>query len=459
MPQKTAVLFKCHSWDDTIDRSYARCKMHASRSDIFILYDNSRGTCEIPEDLQRSERVFFTPYSDIEALGIAWGSERDNLGGYWYNGDYHQNLFILKHPEYDYISSVENDVAIQNDIDAIFDDMAARQIDAVYKHVTSRNEWWSHTGNCEGYYDTTQHIHKGLFCISFFSRTAAMLIARRRFEMSHLKRTQRLETWPIGEAVMPHEMHLAGMKTEDLASYCDTLNQYDWAPCYLEREIDPASGRTFVHPVTELNRKFIVSNFIQDYRCLISVENLEHGSSRNRARIINDLEVYSRLYHHNHVYPHPAIREPILSDAREFLPREYCRLISGAYEIDVSTITTQLGTPQQQAARVVAPLPNYDIEINIFFEKERRLTLNVPGENTSVIFAARDRNVLHDLRVRAFDHYGKEIGVDPSYLVHNVGELAFFECQLPLGAENIILDQNTTKEVWLNFLRLIPTAS
>jgi len=456
MTKKTAVLFKCHSWDDTIGRSYVRCKTHASRSDVFILYDNSHGKCEIPADLQHSERVFFAPYSSIEALGIAWGSERDNLGGYWYNGDYHQNLFILRHPEYDYICAVENDVAVQNDIDDIFDDMAFRQIDAVYKHVPNRNEWWPHTGNCDGYYDITQHIQKGLFCISFFSRAAAMLIVRRRIEMSHIKREQRLETWPIGEAVMPHELHLAGMKTEELAYYCDTLSRYDWAPCYLEKEIDQAYGRTFVHPITGLNQKFIVSNLVQDYHCLISQENLADGSSRARARFINDLEVYARLFHHHHVYPNLTLRNNFLMDARDHLTGASHAIISGHYEIDAAAVSAQLETPIEQISPVIAPLPNYNRHINIYFENRISLSLNAPYDKTSLIMSARDVDVARNMRIRALAHEGSEQIVD-TQIFFQKGELIFFLSVMPPDTARIVLDQNSEHNVWLNFVRLIPT--
>ena len=455
MGKKTAVLFKCHNWDAVIQRSYERCKKKSNKSDFYILYDNSRGTVEIPEHIQEVENIFLAPYSEVESLGLAWGTEIGNYGGYWYNGDYHQNLFILNHNEYDYICSIENDVAVLNDLDSIFDDMAARNIDAVYKHVEAENHAWAHSGSCEGYYDLSQHVHKGLFCISFFSRRAALLILKRRLEMSFLKREKGLLTWPIGEAVMSHEVISAGMRTEELAHYCDSLRQYDWAPVYLAKEIVNGAEKTFIHPVTEMNEKFIVSNLVQDYHCMISEEEISNGLSRHRARKINDLEVYSRLFHCPRIYNNPVLREDVVEDARELLTGIDFDLASEGMSPDLTQALTQVYSEFPE--RVFASLPSYERSHSMFFDHGVALPISL-GESGAytLVLAARDPDLTSH-----FDVKGKDVAssfeIMPVSFLLQKGELRFYAVNFPAECTEFVVEQKGPHGFWLNFMKILPT--
>ncbi|MBS1030091.1 hypothetical protein JK192_01645 [Gluconobacter cerinus] len=455
MKKKTAVLFKCHNWDSVIQRSYERCKRHSNKSDFYIVYDSTKGVVEIPEHIQKTENIFLAPYLAVENLGLAWGTEVGNYGGYWYNGDYHQNLFIINNPDYDYICSVENDVVVLNDFDHIFEDMDSRNIDAVYKHVGAENHAWAHSGSCEGYYDLSQHIHKGLFCISFFSRKAALLILKRRLEMSVLKREKGLLTWPIGEAVMSHEIISAGMRTEELAHYCDSLRQYDWAPVYLEKEIINETEKTFIHPVTEMNEKFIVSNFVQDYHCMISEEEISNGISRHRSRKINDFEAYSRLFHCPRIYNNPVLREDVVDDARELLTGVDFDLASEGMALDWPQALGQVYSEYPE--RVCASLPSYDRSHAMFFDREVTLQVSLGADQAyTLILAARDPDLTSHFDVKCKGEISSFENV-PVAFCQQKGELRFYAVNFPAKSNEFVVEQKGPDGFWLNFMKILPT--
>jgi hypothetical protein len=360
MTARTAVLFKAYMWNETIGRLFELCKAQCPRSDLYILYDNSRGQVDIPPDIMEHEKVIFMPFASAEEIGMIWGPDDSVYGGHWYNGDYHQNLFILNHPDYDYICPIESDVAVLNNLDEIFAAMAARDIDAVYQPYETANASWPHTAACAGYYDLDASINKGLICISFFSRRAAMRIALRRIEMAAQKRSSALRTWPIGEAVVAHEIVTAGLRCAPLSEFCDTMEQYDWAPAYLESELNEDKGRAFVHPVIPFAEKFIISNFVQCYNGLNSPEKIERGIALERARRINKFEVYARLFHVDHVWMHGHHRTAVFQAAQEGLSGPAGPMIAERNAADAHAISRQLNIDLTAAQRLVSDMPRYD---------------------------------------------------------------------------------------------------
>lgn len=371
---KLAILFKTHFWDDVVERNFLLCKRHSNGCDIFILFDPDAGN-SIPEPYLSAERIFYTPYADIEKLGLEWGMQP--WGGFWYNGDYQQSLFILAHPEYDYICPIENDVAPHISFAKIFQLMNDRGIDLIYTPQTQPNEQWSHLNGCVGYYDTNTYIHKGLFCVSFFSRRAAIHILRRRLEMSVKRRRDNLLAWPIGECVMAQEIFSAGMSISSLSCYCESLPFYDWAPAYLPIEDDELKIETFSHPITALNSKFIRSNFYQDYHSLFSELEVVSGSSRSRALRIADLEVYSRLFNSLHVQWSEDRWRPILQDADEVLDFKSINLLGGRTWLKYSNLNINKNA-EHIIPLLISPLPQWCEQSSFSLRKEDMLDINIP---------------------------------------------------------------------------------
>ncbi|MBF0860060.1 hypothetical protein HKD24_12670 [Gluconobacter sp. LMG 31484] len=426
---KTAIIFKTHIWDNIVERNFLLCKENSKNSDIFIIFDPVLGR-PLPEKYQKEEKVFLVPYSDIEKLGLEYGMD-ERRGGYWYNGDYHQNLFILSHPEYDYICSVENDVATHLSIDDIFSQMAAKNVDVIYHPQTQPNEQWSHLEGSIGYTDTSEYIHKGLFCVSFFSRRAAFYILRRRMEMSHLKREKGLSTWPIGETVMVHEPVQAGMNVDLLINYCDHLQMYDWAPCYLECEEISAEGRTFIHPVTNLNNKFIISNFYQDYHAMFSEMEVIEGKSRHRARIINDLEIYSRLFNSVHAQWSPDRWEPILQDAETYLNKDGKEILGGKNILGSENIMIPAAQNPHHIDKIfTSALPNWDQRYAVSLQPDEIMHVVIPEQAqclTAIIGTTQD-NILENMRAVRSDNENLEIEYRKSWR-----GMHFFSVNIPSG--------------------------
>jgi len=453
MQSKTAVLFKTHFWDETVENSYWRCKSNASRSDVYIFYDNTNGKCDIPERLYSTEKIFLSPYSLIENLGLAWGNSQESLGGYWYNGDYHQNIFILFHPEYEFICSTESDVYIKSNIDDIFDDMKQRKIDCIYDYEKNLHEEWRFISNCEGYYPTDQVIYRGLFCISFFSRAAAMLILRRRLEMSQKKREYNLTTWPIGEAVMAQEMHIHNIRTENLIYYCDTLVKYECFPCYLEEEVCSIEGKTFSHPVTALNGKFRHSNLNGIVHSLLEGEDYLIERTKERIIKISDFELYSLIFHHPSIENREDVKKWLISSSRNIFSGDELFIISGNHEIDCKSISDEFDVEQIKVNRVFSTFPTYNAGDFIYFHNELSVNIDNITPESSLIISARDTIIKDKLEI--FAEKSKNI-IFNFKKIKSIGDLTFFTIAIPSSENRVVLRQSGNDGVWLNFIRIVP---
>jgi len=452
MSIKTAVIFKTHFWDSTVDETFRMCTERAVGSDIYIYYDNSNGTCLVPQSIREKFNVFLGPYSKVENIGLEWGNRSESLGGYWYNGDYHQNIFVLEHPEYEYICSIESDVAVCVDIDNIFLDMENRNISAVYKIDDNLSDQWPFLKNCSGYYDSSSPIQRGLFCISFFSREAAFLILRKRLEMSEKKRQLSMETWPIGEAVMAHEIYLAGLKVADISHYCDSLVKYDCAPCYLIEEARKLENEnTIIHPVSAFNTKFVLSNFQSNYNSLISRENIIEGKSLERAKEINKLEVYARLYHSKEMKNFTKEKSVLIREAREKLDGIEQKIILDNNNILSNNIIEIHNVYLDKACVVFDDIPSYNPNDYIFIEVGSPICLSVPSDGISLVLSAREQAIPNQLQ---FDILESDESISLSFY-EQIGELNFFATSGLKAHSTIRIQPRNDHGVWINFIKFI----
>lgn len=423
--KKYVLLFKTHLWNETISRNFELCKQNFKKGDIYIVYDNSNGEVDIPLDILAKEYVYFTPYQKIEDLNLEYGmpSPEDGvtiIGGYWYNGDYQQNLFILDHPEYDYICSVENDVSVLLSIDKIFENMEEDKVDVVFYPQEWPNNQWSHLGSCVGYYDVEQYINKGLFCISFFSLNAAFLILKRRLEMSVFRRKENIQAWPIGEALMAHEPILNNMSVRPLQYYCSDLSFYDWSPAYTFSEVKDVAVPTVIHPVTEINRKFIISNFVRDYNSLFSENNVVNKTSLKRVKAIKDMEVYCRLFNSVHVQWSEDRWLPILESLEEELPSDVSFFLKGRNILDTNNIVSEhMAIPTY----LCGELPVWDLERDVCFPVGSKLEIKLShvSQKNKLIFCSFSADI--DTKIAVTWEKGEKI-------LQKIGkyrELYFFE--------------------------------
>jgi len=288
---KTAILFKTHFWSREVELNFESVIVNSRNSDIYIILDNNNSEI-IPEKFRKSYNVL--NYTKEKALEIGLMISEANEGGFWYNGDYHQNIFIKYHTQYDYICSVEHDVYVDKDIDKIFLRMLNENIDVVCKIQKIPNSNWSHLGNCIGYYDVNKYINKGLFCISFFSKRSSYLILNKRLEMASLKKEEGISSWPIGECVMIHEPIIANHNVLDLEKFCSSLSMYDWAPSYLHSQIKKFSN-SFYHPVSNLE-KYLYTNFHQPYNCFATGDEAHISKSMVEISHINNYFIYAEAY-------------------------------------------------------------------------------------------------------------------------------------------------------------------
>lgn len=451
---KTAILFKTHIWDEVVERNFLRCKRYGKESDIYILLDPAAGAI-IPEPYCNEDRIFLIPYSNIEKLGFEHGIDNQR-SGYWYNGDYHQHLFILDHPDYDYICTIENDVSAHTSFNMIFKRMNEDGVDVIYYPQTQPNTQWSHLEGSVGYSDTTRYIHKGLFCVAFFSRRAAFHVFRRRLEMSTLRRKKQLKGWPIGETVMVHELVENGMTAAALSEYCDHLDMYDWSPCFLPVEDDVVQGRTFVHPVTALNDKFINSNFQQDYHSLFSEQEVISGLSRKRARCIADLEVYGRLFNSVHMQWVEERWRPLLDDAAKILSEKAQQLLGGRNWLrpDDLVLATE-GDTRSPSRLFISPLPSWDMQHGCHLRPGDVLTVRVPrasDRSFTLVTGSEDSRLPERLRVQGPEGQPLEVMAFGTWrkmfffsleVPEDISELRFSAPEHPVGLCSMRLNDGT----------------
>ena len=235
-----AVVFRTYAWDAFIERQVARYAAIARGGTFFISVDETRGPLRPPG----AHRIFSTTDPELIALGLPNRFAKGSL--IWWNNDYPQYAFHLKHPAYDYYAFVEYDSLVREDLAPLIARIAAAHIDFAAQPIAAPLSawfWWLHTRQAYG----ADEIRASLNCVSIFSRRAMHLLLSRRLEMAQDKR---LKHWPISEAFVATEIARAGYSFAPLSDFGDTTG-YDTAPPMREQDLGKLKTETFVHPVLD----------------------------------------------------------------------------------------------------------------------------------------------------------------------------------------------------------------
>jgi hypothetical protein len=273
MPPRYAILFKTYTWTEFTARQLARLQARTRQGDVFVVVDNTSGRVpEIPHD-----RVVRLTEQDTVDLGLAYATTDRSL--FWYNPDYLHYGFFAAHGDYDYYVAIEDDACLQLDLDALMDDLAARQIDLLASRVKHPSAWaWTEFHKLVY---TPDEMRLGLLCFSAYSRRAMAKLFERRLDMARAFETGHLRFWPISEAFVPTEIHLAGYRTAYLEEYGST-EAYDWWPPSHEADLELHPDKTFVHPVLEGAR--YLRSVLKHERNLLSYLKPQSGIRRTLSR-------------------------------------------------------------------------------------------------------------------------------------------------------------------------------
>jgi hypothetical protein len=251
-----AVLFRTHVWDKFIDRQYGRLCDQIGNGDVFVVANNTSGTCNPPDDLPL---VSFCE-GDIVDLGYAKGGSGEML---WYNVDYALYYFAKLKPDYDYYVLFEYDVVVTVPLDEVIAAVHASGIDLVGLSTSDPiSEWWFRSSCLEVYKE--EELRKMLLPLGIFSSNAVRHLSRRRLELSGDLRSGQLQTWPHCEAFIPTELARAGYVIEELSRFgpSEHLNH---TPPLLEHDLGAMQGESFLHPVLDTPR-YVANAIKYEYR-------------------------------------------------------------------------------------------------------------------------------------------------------------------------------------------------
>ena len=236
-----ALLFKAHSWDGFATRQLARAVAAAPSADVWVVTDDTRGPVgPVPHPL-----VFRVTEAMALARGYAGGTTGASL--FWYCTDYLHAMFQEAHPGYAHYVAVEHDVGVDVDLDAMVSRMAAEGIDYVGTPLRTPAEDWPWRRRHLAVYPAAD-LRTDLYCLSAFSRRAVESLRARRLAMSVAFARGDVAYWPSGEAFVPTEVALAGLRTETLGAFAD-LSRYDWWPPVHEDDLAALPRGAVAHPV------------------------------------------------------------------------------------------------------------------------------------------------------------------------------------------------------------------
>lgn len=244
-----AVLFRTHVWDSFIERQFSRLRQQVGMGDVYIVANNTAGTCP-----QVAGLPFMTfTERDLESMGLARGGPGEML---WNNVDYALYYFMRAYPEYDYYVLFEYDVVTNIDIDDMMARILRDRVDLVGATKGPPVENWWFRKTCEDIYPA-KDVVKMLLPVGIFSNRAARLLFERKLLLSKEFLDGTAQNWPHCEAFIPTELSLAGFRLGELSSYA-AIARYSHEPAYLEEDTAPLAANECVHPVLD-TRRYIAS--------------------------------------------------------------------------------------------------------------------------------------------------------------------------------------------------------
>jgi len=402
-----AVLFKTHIWDQTVIKLYDLLCSKAKHGQIFVIIDDDTAQFDDPPGTS----VIRYGHGHLQRCGL------ENTGSFWANGDYQTILFWLDHSHFDYYVSVEYDVAVGVDLDAIIASMEANRIDSLSEPVSEDIAHWPHLGSCVDFYNF-RDIKPGLFCISFFSRAMVAAIYARRLLQVQQKRKLATNLFPLGEAVLGSEPGIMGLNEDRLLNHCANLNTYRWNRAIpLEMVTDDLLQDSILHPVSSLS-KVIRSNLFPNVRSLDQ----------------NLLEVAETIRHagfYKKVYDLPDNledqRKTIDASAKQHLsPEQYAVFFTGMAEVtgiscfQSSTSEYSTGDYESQLIFQTPPVGNYRIHTSLEDNPFWCVTFSQPTHIKSLyVFDREDIHRYYIYEVTVTSHGEKEIvyaSEHPEYL-------------------------------------------
>ncbi len=241
-----AALFKIYFVDSFVIRQLERLKARVGHGHIYVIADETHGDVgPIPHD-----RILRATEADMIARGFVNGNPKTAM--FWHSADCSLYYLYDEHPAYDHYVTVEYDAVINDDLDRLVAEVAAKGTDFIGQKIPKPASEWPWTRTCDRIYDVAS-IRPYLNAIAFYSARSVPLLRMRRLELSRQYRDGEIDQFPLSEAFIGTELELAGMTTGSLSEFGDT-SAFDWWPPSNEAELDRLAHCTFIHPLLEGER-------------------------------------------------------------------------------------------------------------------------------------------------------------------------------------------------------------
>ncbi len=311
-----AVLFKCHYWDDYVQRQFDRLKAVIGRGDLFVIVNETDGP--VAGITHPEERVLRITETAARALGLEHNGTMPML---WFSNDYHLHLFSRRWPDYAFYVMLEFDVVCNMALDSVIERLSRENVDFVGQPSHETVSEWFWRASCEGSYgDDVMLIW--LVCFTIFSHRAAHLLYEKRRITGERIRSGELASIPFCEAAIPTELYLAGFKLMPLSAIGSTA-AYSWTPPYSEAALEGLKDEAIVHPVLDRER------FLRKIAAFAShmSDVMEPGSGWHRHYSRDEFDhILPHIFTHAWHSRNDALVSHILGTMREVEADEYRRL-------------------------------------------------------------------------------------------------------------------------------------
>jgi len=241
-PVSYIAAFRTHFWN--ADAAAMAVRMHANcrQGRFVVLADETNG----PVHAAPYEKIALS--ADLTGIGIPTQPADNTL---WYSGDH--ALYVLLHalPRHDYYLMSEYDVQVNTDLDAMIDNIAARDLDFVAAHLRhSQPDWYWHENGLAHFAEPWAI----LFAFVIVSRRALERLYATR--LAHAARLHQGDArpWAHCETFVPSVMKAdAEMRCADLSEFVELPLFSAFNPTLLGSPWLETRG-TLAHPVLGYDR-------------------------------------------------------------------------------------------------------------------------------------------------------------------------------------------------------------